>query len=182
MPSGGHARSGPAPDPRSSTSDRRGLKFNALPAEGYRGEVPAFPLPRQSRYYFEFEDKRRIRVFDEVETAAFRERELGYWQWAWRTPQAALWATDQWSWVIPAVADWCRLKAQSGDPEAPTAIWTAIRQREGDILLSNDALLRAGYHVVADEVGEKRSESSDVGDAPMSARERAKLLRAVGDE
>ena len=168
MPSGGHARSGPAPTPGSGASERKGLKFKSLPAAGYKGETPEFPLPKQPRYYYEYEDKRRVRILDVEETAAFRDRELGFWEWAWRTPQAALWATDQWSWVTPAVADWCRLKAQSGDPECPTAIWTAIRQREDDILLSNVALGRAGYSVTVDEVGERREAAT----RPAGSRDR----------
>lgn len=158
MTSGGHARSGPAPTPGSGRSDARGLSFKSLPAEGYQGEIPTFPLPRQPRYYVYYEDKRRVQEFDEDATQRFRDLELSHWEWAWRTPQAALWITSQWSWVIPAVTDWCRLKAMSADSECPTAIWTAIRQREGDILLSNDSLNRAGYQVVSDEVAQKREQ------------------------
>ena len=46
MPSGGHARSGPPVDPRSGRSDRRGVEFDTLPASGFEGPVPDFPLPR----------------------------------------------------------------------------------------------------------------------------------------
>lgn len=159
MTSGGaRPKSGIAPDPRSARSDARGLKFNALPAEGYSGDVPEFPRPV---------------VFGS---------ELSHWNAVWSTPQAALWATPQWSWIVPAVAHYCSLMAQSELAECPAGVHAQIRGMRGEILLTQDALLRAGYHVVADEVGEKRSESSDASDAPMSARERAKLLRAVGDE
>lgn len=153
MPSGGHSRSGPAPSPTSGASDRKGLTFNNLPAEGYAGEIPAFPGP----------------------TPAARVAE--WWSWVWRTPQAALWATPQWSWVIPAVADWCLLKAKAETSEVPAALMTAIRQREGDILLSHDALLRAGYKIAVDELAAKRDDEP----RPESAKDRAKRLRAVGD-
>lgn len=154
MTSGGHARSGPAPDPRSGASDRKGLKFSALPAEGYSGDVPEFPTPV---------------VFGS---------ELKWWKWAWTTPQAALWATPQWSWVIPAVADWCRLKAQSESVDAPVAVWSAIARREADILLTNDSLLRAGYRVAANELGERREGG---GEKPrQSSRDRLKLAPSVG--
>ena len=178
MPSGGsRARSGPAPDPRSGASDRKGLKFKSLPAKGYDGDAPEFPLKKQLRFYVYYEDKQRIREVDDAATDAFREAELEYWFWAWRTPQAALWATDQWAWVVPAVADWCRLKAMTTDPDCPTAIWTAIRQREGDILLSNDALLRAGYTVATDEVGERREQAAE----PANRGGSRGRLKAVGD-
>lgn len=159
MPSGGaRARSGPAPDPRSGASDRKGLKFKSLPSEGYSGDIPNFPGPAPTA---------RVRA---------------WWDWAWTTPQAALWATQQWSWIVPAVADWCSLKARAEADDAPVALIAAIRQREGDILLSNDALLRAGYTVAVDEVSEARESKATEPDRPLSARERAKRLRAVGDD
>lgn len=158
MPSGGHARSGPAPDPRSGASDRKGLKFKSLPAAGYDGDVPDFPGAPPSA------------------------RAQAWWDWAWKTPQAALWATNQWSWVVPMVADWCTLKAKFDEPDAPVSLVQAIRQREGDILLSNDALLRAGYTVVVDEIAELRDAKATEPSPPSSARERAKRLRSVGNE
>lgn len=152
MTSGGaRSRSGPAPDPNSGASDRRGLTFTQLPTDGYDGPVPDYPAP--------------------IVGSAFK-----WWEWAWSTPQAALWATPQWSWVVPAVADWCRIKALLEAPDAPASLWAALRQREGDILLSNDALLRAGYRVAVNELSEKRSESAEP--KRTSARDR---LRAVGD-
>lgn len=153
MPSGGHARSGPAPVPGSGASERKGLKFQTLPSEGYQGPIPDFPQPV---------------IFGS---------ELKYWQWAWRTPQAALWATPQWSWVIPAVADWCTLKAQAEDPEAPVSVRTAIRQREDDILLTSVALARAGYRIAVDEVAERRMQATK----PSGARERY-LAVASGEQ
>lgn len=157
MTSGGHARSGPAPDPRSGASDRKGLRFKSLPAEGYDGEVPEFSRP------------------------VLFGSELTHWRRAWTTPQAALWATSQWSWVVPAVAHYCSLMAQSELEDCPVGVHAQIRAREGDILLTNDALIRAGYVVATDEIAAKRSESPDTS-KPESARERAKRLQAVGNE
>lgn len=156
MASGGHARSGPAPQPGSGRSDSRGLNFKKLPAEGYRGEVPEFPRP------------------------VLFGTELSHWNAVWRTPQAALWATPQWSWIIPAVAHYCSLMAQSEQPDCPVGVHAQIRGREGDILLTSDALIRAGFQVVTDEIEAKRSDSV-AAPKPESARERAKRLRAVGN-
>ena len=156
MASGGHARSGPAPTPGSGRSDSRGLNFKALPAEGYTGDIPDFPRP-----------------------VTFGS-ELAHWNAAWRTPQAALWATPQWSWIIPAVAHYCSLMAQSEELNCPVGVHAQIRGREGDILLTSDSLARAGYQVVADEVADKRATApkkrSGGGDAFRSR------LKAVGDE
>lgn len=146
MPSGGHSRSGPAPRPGSGRSDARGLKFKGLPSEGYSGAVPEFP---------------RQVVFG---------TELSHWERVWRTPQAALWASDQWSWVVPAVAHYCALMAQSELADCPVGVHAQIRGRETDILLSSDALARAGYQVVSDELQEKR----DAVVAPVRVGARAR--------
>src|SRR5881394_2153324 len=93
MPKGGaRNRSGPRADPTSGRSDRRGYSLTALPAQGYDGPVPEFPLPRRSVYYWSVEDKQRVRCFDVEATAHVRERELELWEWAWRTPQACAWS------------------------------------------------------------------------------------------
>ena len=46
MPSGGaRARSGPAPDPNALRRDRKDdAAWVVLPAEGFQGDVPEFPL------------------------------------------------------------------------------------------------------------------------------------------
>lgn len=154
---GARPRSGTAPDPNSARSDRKGLKFHTLPSEGYDGEIPKFPRP------------------------VLFGSEVTYWNAVWRTPQAALWATPQWSWIIPAVAHYCSLMAQSEFVDCPVGVHAQIRGREGEILLTNDALIRAGYIIAADEVAERRDDKADAQDRPASARERAKRLRAVSD-
>lgn len=144
--SGGHARSGPAPTPGSGRSDARGLSFKSLPAEGYTGDVPEFPRPV---------------VFGS---------ELTHWEAVWRTPQAALWATPQWSWIVPAVAHYCSLMAQSEELNCPVGVHAQIRGREGDILLTADALARAGYQVVTDELGAKRESTKPAKSSGSRAR------------
>ena len=156
MVSGGHSRSGPAPDPRSGASDRKGLSFKKLPADGYDGDVPEFPRP------------------------ILHGAEMTYWTAAWRNPQAALWATPQWSFVIPAVALYCSLMAWTETPEYPIGIVGQIRGLAADILLTPDSLNRAGYTIPADEVAERRADSSTPrkgGGANFRDR-----LKAVGDE
>lgn len=133
MASGGaRNRSGPPADPRSARSDSRGLRLKTLPANGYDGEIPDFPMP------------------------GAHPRALEWWAWAWRTPQAAAWATDRESWRIPSVAEWCHVKAILEGEEAPTGLWAAKFRLEDRTMLSNAGLIEAGYTVAADEVGEKR--------------------------
>ena len=156
MTSGGHARSGPAPSPGSGRSDARGLTFKTLPAEGYQGEIPEYPQPL---------------VFG---------NEMHYWNKAWRMPQAALWSTPQWSWIEMTVADWCSAKSQAENPEAPIAVRSTIKSLEAKMLLDGVELARSGYVISTDELADKRADKP--ADRPLSARDRAKRLRAVGDD
>ena len=63
---GARNRSGPQADPSSGRSDRRGLKFTALPASGYDGEVPEWPLPDRLVWDVYFEDKKRVRELERL--------------------------------------------------------------------------------------------------------------------
>src|SRR5690349_6676202 len=104
MPKGGHAHSGPAPDPNSGRSDRRGLSVTALPSEGYVGEAP--------------------KLVDFLPDVTPRHETI--WAQLWATPQACAWAVESWRW--PVVADLVRCMVRSQDPEAPAAWTTSIRQ------------------------------------------------------
>ena len=67
-------------------------RLTALPASGYDGEAPRFPLMPRTVMRWETEDKRRYQVVDEDATEAVREREAELWAWAWTTPQACAWS------------------------------------------------------------------------------------------
>src|SRR5690348_4750838 len=99
MPRGGaRNRSGPLPSEASERSDRRGYSLTALPAEGFDGDVPEFPLPQASG------------------------RELEVWEQAWRTPQACAWSMPSEAWRVRTVAMWVRLSVRAEDPEAGAAL------------------------------------------------------------
>ena len=91
---GARNRSGPQADETSGRSDQRGFRLTALPAEGYRGPVPAFPLPDAN------------------------DRELEVWAWAWRTPQACAWSMPSEQWRTRTVAMWVRLSVTCEAPDA----------------------------------------------------------------
>src|SRR4051794_39385007 len=95
---GARNRSGPSPDPQSGRSDARGYSLTALPAEGYDGPVPDFPLPDPAG------------------------RELELWEQAWRTPQACAWSLPSESWRQRTVALWVRVSWRCEDPEAGAAL------------------------------------------------------------
>lgn len=110
-------------DPNSGRSDRRGVVFSDLPADGYDGEVPAFPLPRSTK----------------------RERDL--WEWAWRTPQAAAWARESWRWY--SVGMWVRTAVVCEGRDAKAADKNLLRQLGDDIGLSPAGLKHNGWKIAA---------------------------------
>lgn len=156
MPSGGHANSGPAPDPNSLKSARRGLTFIALPAGGYDGEIPVFPLPSVPVYDIWFEDKKRVKEYDEEATEARRDREQVLWEWAWRTPQAAMWAAEPWR--QHPVALWVRTAVVCESGDATAADKNALHRFADQIGLTPAGLAFNGWKVAADQVAEKRAE------------------------
>ncbi len=153
MPRGGaRNRSGPKPDPNSGRSERRGYALSALPASGYDGPVPDFPLPSPSK----------------------REREV--WAWAWRTPQACAWSQAAESWRAEyAVAMWVRVKVRCEDPEAPASLLGQLHRFADQIGLTTAGLAEMGWKIAAaDEPPPKSAEVVEV--APSSSRSRLKVV------
>lgn len=144
MASGGaRNRSGPAVDPSSGRSDRRGLSFKSLPADGYAGEAPAFPLPSAS------------------------DREIEVWASLWRTPQAFAWASQEWRWQ--AIGELVRLQVRAEANDSPTTLFERIRQWRADLGLTPAGLKENGWAIAADEVSEKRDDRSRGDeDAPLA--------------
>lgn len=183
MPRGGSRnRSGPAADPKSGRSERRGYTLTSLPFEGFEGEAPAFPLePIQlfSEYWDgEGRDRTKVREFDTAGTESFRDREAQVWAEAWRTPQACAWSMQSWRW--PIVAEYCRLKTVVElDPSASAALVGQLHRYRDQIGLTPAGLRENGWAIAVDEVGAKREQQRDesVSDVPRPARR----LRAVGD-
>src|SRR5690606_4139403 len=99
---GARNRSGPAANPESGRSDRRGFTLTALPAEGYSGPVPNFPLPDPT------------------------ERELDVWAEVWRTPQACAWSLPSESWRQRTVALWVRTSVRCEEPDAPASLMAQL--------------------------------------------------------
>lgn len=176
MPKGTNTNSGPPPDPNSLKSAKRGLSFTALPAAGYDGEIPAFPLPKVPVYDIWFEDKRRVKEYDSEATEARYARELELWTWAWRTPQAAAWAAEPWR--QHPVALWVRTAAICESGEATAADKGSLHRFADQIGLTPAGLAFNGWKIAADQVGAKRAERA----APVapSARTRFKAIAGGG--
>ena len=148
---GARNRSGPAPSEGSGRSDARGYSLTALPAEGFLGDVPDFPLPSAS------------------------ERELEVWGQAWRTPQACAWSMPSEAWRAETVALWVRVKVRCEDPEAGAALYGQLHRFADQIGMTTAGLAEMGWKVAVDETAGKRESSSE----PTVKRERR--LRPVAD-
>jgi len=149
---GARNRSGPSFDPASGRSERRGLSLTALPAEGYDGDVPDWPLPDVS------------------------PRELEIWAEAWRSPQACVWARQSWRWTV--VAEYARMKAAVElAPIASAALIAHLHRYRDQLGLTPAGLRENGWAIAADEVGEKRDSGKSAGRPKVERR-----LRAVGDD
>lgn len=183
MGSGGsRALSGPAADPSSGRSAARGLDFQALPAEGYKGAIPDFPLDPIVLFAEHFEDGKKVREMDQEAASDFHSREGVVWVEAWRTPQGAAWARESWRW--PIIGEYVRLKVTVElDPGANASLVGQLHRYREQIGLTPAGLVRNGWQIARDEVGARRDEKSatpEASGARMSARERR--LKAVGDE
>ena len=123
MPSGGHARSGIAPDPnalrRERTSDKNG-EWVHLPAEGRQGEPPPWPLDRPA------------------------QRELQLWADLWVKPQAVQWDTLG---LHLMVAAYVRTVIRFEQDDAAVALGSLLRGQETDLGL-NVPGLRANRWII----------------------------------
>ena len=153
---GARNRSGPAPDPNSGRSERRGYKLTALPSEGYRGVVPDFPLPDMT------------------------DREADVWESLWRTPQACAWSMQSWRWLN--VADLVRLQVRGEAHDAPVNIATVVRQLRADLGLTPAGLKENGWAIAVDEVAARADAKADEAAAAprKSSRDRLSVVNGGG--
>lgn len=158
MSRGGHGRSGPAPDPSSGRSERRGIKFTALPAAVYDGPVPDFGLPDADG------------------------RELELWAEAWTWPQA--WALSQPSerWRLRSLRMWVRLSVAGEAADVNAAMLGQIHRFADQAAVTQAGLREAGWAIAADEVGARRSEQDEpqAESTPAEDELTARRKRAVG--
>lgn len=173
---GSRARSGPAADPTSARSEKRGggaVTLTALPAAGWTGRAPAFPLPKISRGV-DGEGRPNRAASD-----AFRKREMEIWRAVWKTPQAAAWSLDPWRW--PTVGEYCRIKvAVELDPDSNAALLSRLREYRNEIGLTPDGLKINGWAISRDEVtplAAKKAAAKTTEKAPPTRR-----LRSVGGD
>lgn len=178
MASGGaRNRSGPQADPGSVRSDARGLRLNALPAEGRQGPPPLeWPLGTPSVYIESFENGRPVKQLDEDATSDRQTAELELWAEVWTYPQACAWELDRWRWNV--VALWVRTFLVCAGPEAKAADKASLHRFGDQLGLTPAGLRENGWAIARDEVAPRRAEKEPES---SSTGKRVRRLRAVGD-
>lgn len=153
MPRGGpRNRAGPQPDPNSARAERR-APLVALPAEGYTGKPPAWPLPEPTA------------------------RERTVWAQVWKTPQAAAWAVQPWRWRT--IGLYVRWTVRMEDPEAGAAVAALAVRLADQVGMTPAGLKENGWKIASDEVGERKAARRAAKPA-TSVRDRLKVVG--GDE
>lgn len=150
---GARNRSGPSADPTSGRSDARGFSLTALPAQGYDGEAPAYPLPGAT------------------------PRELEVWSQAWTTPQACAWSMPSEAWRANTVAMWVRVKVRCEAPEAGAALLGQLHRFADQIGMTTAGLAEMGWKVAVDETATKRESEPAPTTPKSSSRDRMKVVK-----
>jgi hypothetical protein len=175
---GARNRSGPPPDPSSGRSDRRQYKLTALPASGYDGEVPAFPLPAVKVFFEYFVEKQKTREFDAEASRLRADREQNLWEWAWRTPLGCAWSMMPWRWHT--VAMWVRTAVLCESAEATAADKGSLHRFADQIGMTPAGLKENGWVIADDELAAKRAEPVQFEADPDDPRSRFTVIRDAG--
>ncbi|MFJ4907712.1 hypothetical protein ACIQCR_24645 [Streptomyces sp. NPDC093249] len=156
MPRGGHAASGPPPDPnalrRNRKSDASG--WRTLPAEGRTGPAPGWPLTEPT------------------------DREYDLWTDLWETPQAVAWEDLG---QALEVALFVRTLAEAEQPDARVDVKKMVRSYLDSLGLSVAGMLRNRWRVApGPEAGEPAAPVASVAPQRRSARDRFKVVPRDG--
>lgn len=145
MTSGGsRARSGPPPDPNSLRSAAR--DWVTLPADGYLGDTPTWPLEGQTT------------------------REAEVWEAHWRKPQAVRWIADQMEWQV---AFYVRRFCEAEGVGAAANLSTLVKQLGEDLGLTKAGMDRNRWRIAERTLTAVEPKSADVVDIKAgSSRDR----------
>ena len=121
------------------------MSFQRLPACGFDGVFPAFPLPAAS------------------------EREVELWEWAWRTPQAWAWAQVGMEWLHETVAMWVRMRVRCEDPKAGPTLIAQLHRFADQIGMTTAGLQALGWAIAPDELSARRAEKESADEGPREA-------------
>ena len=137
MPRGGHAHSGPAPDPSALRRERDKGEWTELPAEGRDGPVPDWPLSKATK------------------------RELELWADQWSRPQALMWERNGQELEVAMFVRAVRIGEQ---PSAPTNARTLVRQLMDSLGLTVPGMRSLRWKIVAAESKSARRTSGTARD------------------
>ena len=143
MPSGGHAHSGPAPDPNALRRDRDKGDWTTLPAKR-EGPTPLWPLTRSTK------------------------REKTLWERAWTRPQAVMWERQR---QEDEVANYVRQLVRSEDRDASAADRTLLMRMIESLGLSQPGLARNRWRI-GNGAKPPSASSTRPHDAHLSVKER----------
>lgn len=154
--------------------------MTALPAEGYSGPVPDFPLPRRVVIHEWFEgsgrNREKKRELDEGATESVYERELELWAWLWRTPQACAWSMPSESWRLHTIAMYVRVFVICEGSEATAADKGSLHRFADQIGMTTAGLAEMGWKVAVDETAVKRETKPE----PKRSTSRSRLKSVPG--
>jgi len=150
MPKGGHARSGPPPDPNALRRERDKGEWTMLPATGRPGDAPVWPLLGHS------------------------EREAILWGDLWRKPQALMW--ERYGQEIE-VALYVRNLCQAELPGAPINLGTLVRQMADSLGLTTPGLRTNRWRIVNAVPAEAVPAPGKAAPKRTSSRSRLKVVR-----
>lgn len=180
---GARNRSGPKADPESGRSDRRGYRLTALPASGFDGPVPVFPLPRRDVFTKEWDEAgKQVQVFDAAETGRVAVREAEFWAWLWSLPQACAWSMPSEAWRLHTVALYCRTFVICESGAATAADKGSLHRFADQIGMTTAGLAEMGWAIAVDEVSPRARdrEVEDVVPSRSSSRDRMKVVSGGG--
>lgn len=148
---GGHARSGPAPDPNALRRERDAGDWTTLPVEGRKGKVPLWPL------------------------VGFTDREAELWDGLWLKPQAVMW--EQHGQELE-VALYVRNLTLVEIPGSPINAGTLLRQQADSLGLTTPGLRQNRWRIGKPAAAAARTPAKR---AATSARSSARARFAVID-
>ncbi|TDD88365.1 hypothetical protein [Actinomadura rubrisoli] len=155
MTKGGHARSGPPPDPNALRRERDRGEWSLLPAAGRPGDAPVWPL------------------------LGLSERETDLWADLWRKPQALMW--ERYGQELE-VALYVRRLVEAEEPRAPVTLGTLIRQQADSLGLTTPGLRSNRWRIVAAVPAEAVPAPSKAAPKRTASRDRFKVVRDDADE
>lgn len=194
---------GPPPNPNAVRRNPR-VGVIVLPAEGYKGRTPKWPLPENPRLTarirlirdeLELLEEReldeelsrtertkltRLRerlAIAEAERDAIVEGEKDLWRKLWRTPQACQWAKLKWD---RDVAQYVRHKAAAEVGSLDDS--KEARQRGHHLGLTPKGMKDLMWTIATDEMAERRQQRPAVATGTDGPASRPSLVLAVDDD